>query len=274
VISSVMASVGTGCLSFSDSVAESIRSGRSELTASNLSVYFEGLSALEKINLAVKRDEILGLIGPNGAGKTTFVNVLTGFQSPDDGGVHLGSEHITHWPPHRIRRAGVARTFQAGRLFRELSVIENVEASAVSLGLTRRQARVQGMEILAWIGLDDKAEKIAGTLPYTDERRVGIARALTMQPAFVLLDEPAAGMSDLECDQLMETIGQIPGRFGAGVLLIEHNMRVVMGICARIHVLDGGRTIAQGTPREVQSNPEVITAYLGTKRKRRGEVMI
>jgi branched-chain amino acid transport system ATP-binding protein len=274
VISSVMASVGTGCLSFNDSVAESIRSGRSELTARNLSVYFEGLSALEKINLAVKRDEILGLIGPNGAGKTTFVNVLTGFQSPDDGGVHLGSEDITHWPPHRIRRAGVARTFQAGRLFRELSVIENVEASAVSLGLTRRQARVQGMEILAWIGLDDKAEKIAGTLPYTDERRVGIARALTMQPAFVLLDEPAAGMSDLECDQLMETIGQIPGRFGAGVLLIEHNMRVVMGICARIHVLDGGRTIAQGTPREVQSNPEVITAYLGTKRKRRGEVMI
>ena len=269
-----MASVGTGCLSFNNSVAESIRSGRSELTASNLSVYFEGLSALEKINLAVKRDEILGLIGPNGAGKTTFVNVLTGFQSPDDGGVHLGSEDITRWPPHRIRRAGVARTFQAGRLFRELSVIDNVEASAVSLGLTRRQARVQGMEILAWIGLGDKAEKIAGTLPYTDERRVGIARALTMQPAFVLLDEPAAGMSDLECDQLMETIAQIPGRFGAGVLLIEHNMRVVMGICARIHVLDGGRTIAQGTPREVQSNPEVITAYLGTKRKRRGEVMI
>ena len=261
-------------MSFNDSAAESIRSGQSELTASNLSVYFEGLSALEKINLAVKRDEILGLIGPNGAGKTTFVNVLTGFQSPDDGGVHLGSEDITHWPPHRIRRAGVARTFQAGRLFRELSVIDNVEASAVSLGLTRRKARVQGMEILAWIGLGDKAEKIAGTLPYTDERRVGIARALTMQPAFVLLDEPAAGMSDQECDQLMETIAQIPGRFGAGVLLIEHNMRVVMGICARIHVLDGGRTIAQGTPREVQSNPEVITAYLGTKRKRRGEVMI
>ena len=249
-------------------------SGASELAARTLTVYFEGLSALEKIDLTVKRDEILGLIGPNGAGKTTFVNVLTGFQSPHDGGVHLGSEDITHWPPHRIRRAGVARTFQAGRLFRDLSVIDNVEASAVSLGLTRRQARVQGMEILAWIGLGDKAEKIAGTLPYADERRVGIARALTMKPAFILLDEPAAGMSDVECDHLMETIAQIPGRFGAGVLLIEHNMRVVMGICARIHVLDGGRTIAQGTPREVQSNPGVITAYLGTKRKRRGEVMI
>jgi branched-chain amino acid transport system ATP-binding protein len=251
-----------------------MRLSKSELTARNLSVHFEGLSALEKIDLTLKRDEIVGLIGPNGAGKTTFVNVLTGFQSPDLGGVHLGSEDITHWPPHRIRRAGVTRTFQAGRLFRELSVIDNVEASAVTLGLTRRQARAQGMEMLAWIGLGGKAETIAGTLPYTDERRVGIARALMMMPAFVLLDEPAAGMSDLECDHLMETIAQIPPRFGTGVLLIEHNMRVVMGICARIHVLDGGRTIAQGTPREVQGNPEVIAAYLGTKRKRKGGVVI
>jgi branched-chain amino acid transport system ATP-binding protein len=258
----------------SSHTATTAQAGALELTARNLSVCFEGLSALEKIDLAVKRNEILGLIGPNGAGKTTFVNVLTGFQSPDDGGVHLGQDDITHWPPHRIRRAGVTRTFQAGRLFRDLTVIDNVEASAVSLGLTRRQARTQAMEILAWIGLAERAETIAGTLPYTDERRVGIARALTMKPAFVLLDEPAAGMSDLECDELMETIAQIPARFGAGVLLIEHNMRVVMGICARIHVLDGGRTIAQGTPREVQSNPEVIAAYLGTKRKRKGEVMI
>jgi branched-chain amino acid transport system ATP-binding protein len=254
--------------------SENMKLSKSELTARNLSVHFEGVSALEKIDLTLKPDEIVGLIGPNGAGKTTFVNVLTGFQSPDLGGVYLGSEDITHWPPHRIRRAGVTRTFQAGRLFRELSVIDNVEASAVSLGLTRRQARAQGMEMLAWIGLCDKAETIAGTLPYTDERRVGIARALMMKPAFVLLDEPAAGMSDLECDYLMETIAQILPRFGAGVLLIEHNMRVVMGICTRIHVLDGGRTIAKGTPSEVKANPEVIAAYLGAKRKRRGEVII
>src|ERR1700751_6275784 len=137
-----------------------MRLSKSELTAQNLSVHFEGLSALEKIDLAVKRDEIVGLIGPNGAGKTTFVNVLTGFQSPDAGGVYLGFDEITHWPPHRIRRAGVTRTFQAGRLFRDLTVIDNVEASAVTLGLTRRQARAQAMEILAWIGLAERAATI------------------------------------------------------------------------------------------------------------------
>lgn len=236
------------------------------LSAHYLSVHFDGLWALEEVNLSVPRGEILGLIGPNGAGKTTFINALTGFQLPVSGNVHLGNADVTRWPPHRIRRAGVARTFQAGRLFRDLPVSENVEAGAVSLGLNRKRAHAHAMEILDWIGLGDKARAIAGTLPYTDERRVGIARALVMNPAFVLLDEPAAGMSDLECDYLMEIIAQIPGRFGAGVLLIEHNMRVVMGICSRVHVLDGGRTVAQGTPQEVQVNPAVITAYLGTKK--------
>ncbi|MGO9769487.1 MAG: ABC transporter ATP-binding protein [Roseiarcus sp.] len=245
-------------------------SATAELAAYDLSVHFDGLAALENVDLSVQRGEILGLIGPNGAGKTTLVNVLTGFQSPSLGAVRFGGQDVTHWPPHRIRRAGVSRTFQAGRLFRDLRVAENIEASAVNLGLSRRQARAHARDILDWIGLGDKADAFAGSLAYTDERRVGIARALAMNPAFVLLDEPAAGMSDLECDSLTETIAQIPARFGAGVLLIEHNMRVVMGICAFVHVLDGGRTVARGTPAEVQSNPTVIAAYLGAPRARKG----
>ena len=245
-------------------------SAAAELSVRALSVHFEGLSALENVDLSVRRGEILGLIGPNGAGKTTLVNVLTGFQAPSLGTVRFGGQDMTHWPPHRIRRAGVSRTFQSGRLFRDLPVSENVEASAVNLGLGRRRARAHARDILDWIGLGDKADAFAGSLAYTDERRVGIARALAMNPAFVLLDEPAAGMSDLECDSLTETIAQIPERFGAGVLLIEHNMRMVMGICAAVHVLDGGRTVAQGTPGEVQSDPAVIAAYLGARRERKG----
>jgi branched-chain amino acid transport system ATP-binding protein len=238
------------------------------LTVRNLSVHFDGLWALENVDLSLRQGEIVGLIGPNGAGKTTLINALTGFQRPSAGSAHLGDADITRWSPHQIRRAGVARTFQSGRLFRELPVRENVEATAASFGLNRKRARDRAMDILEWIGLGDKSETSAGTLPYTDERRVSIARALIMNPAFVLLDEPAAGMSDLECDHLMTLIAQIPVRFGTGVLLIEHNMRVVMGICSRVHVLDGGRTIAQGTPNEVQANRAVITAYLGTKRRK------
>ena len=238
------------------------------LAVRNLSVHFDGLWALENVDLSLRQGEIVGLIGPNGAGKTTFINALTGFQLPSAGSVHLGDADITRWPPHRIRRAGVARTFQSGRLFRELLVSENVEATAASFGLNRKRAHDHAMNILEWIGLGEKSDKYADTLPYTDERRVGIARALIMNPAFVLLDEPAAGMSDQECDHLMAIIAQIPARFGTGVLLIEHNMRVVMGICSRVHVFDGGCTIAQGTPNEIQANPAVITAYLGTKRRK------
>ena len=229
-----------------------------------IDVYFQGLAAIKDVDVEVGRKEILGLIGPNGAGKTTLVNVLTGFQPPTKGRVYLDGEDVTDWSPHHLRRSGVARTFQAGRLFLNMPVSENVEVAAVNQGISRAKGHAHAMEILEWIGLADKAHVPAGVLPYTDERRVGIARALAMSPRYVLLDEPAAGMSDHECDEIMHLIGEIPGRFGCGVLLIEHNMRVVMGVCHRVQVLDIGKTITHGTPKEIMAHPEVIKAYLGS----------
>jgi len=233
------------------------------LEARQVSVRFEGLTAVDTVDETLHPGEILGLIGPNGAGKTTLVNAMTGFQVPADGQVLLGDKVASGLQPHWFRRHGVARTFQAGRLFRDMPVSENIEIAAVSMGLSRKKAHAHAMELLEWLGLADRAETPAGVLPYTDERRVGIARALAVRPDFVLLDEPAAGMSDLECDEMMRVVSEIPGKFGCGVLLIEHNMRVIMGVCERIHVLDSGRTISRGTPDEVQKDPAVIKAYLG-----------
>jgi branched-chain amino acid transport system ATP-binding protein len=244
-------------------VAESVNGDGQTLEARQVSVRFEGLTAVDSVDEILHQGEILGLIGPNGAGKTTLVNAMTGFQLPASGQVLLDGKNIATMKPHWIRRHGVARTFQAGRLFREMPVSENVEVAAVSMGLNRKKAHAHAMELLEWLGLADQAKMPAGILPYTDERRVGIARALALKPKFVLLDEPAAGMSDLECDDIMKVVRDIPERFGCGVLLIEHNMRVVMGVCARIHVLDSGKTLAHGTPSEVQNNPAVINAYLG-----------
>jgi len=236
-----------------------------ELSAHGIVVRFDGLTAISDASLTVRPKEILGVIGPNGAGKTTLVNCLTGYQKPTSGDVTLAGASTSDWSPEQFRKRGVARTFQAGRLFRELTVFENVEVAALGLGLSRKQARKSATEILQWVGLARDARRTAGALPYTDERRLGIARALVSCPSFVLLDEPAAGMSDAECDDLNRHIRRIPADFGCGVLLIDHNMSVVMNVCDRIHVLDGGSTIAEGTPREICSNELVINAYLGNE---------
>ena len=238
------------------------------LEVHDVSVSFEGLVAVDSVSVSLHRGEVLGLIGPNGAGKTTLVNVLTGFEKPTKGRVLLGGEDVTGWPPHRLSRKGLGRTFQAVRLFRNLPVLENLEIAAIGSGLGRIRAARRAMEILEWMEFTHKAHVKADTLPYGEERRVGIGRALALAPRFVLLDEPAAGLSDSECDELMGLVAKIPSAFNCGVLLIEHNMRVIMGACHRIHVIDSGKTIAAGTPEQIQQNPDVIRAYLGTKSER------
>ncbi|MDF2230968.1 ABC transporter ATP-binding protein [Albimonas sp. CAU 1670] len=234
-----------------------------ELGVENLTVRFQGLAAISDVSLKMQRHEIFGLIGPNGAGKTTLVNCLTGFQKPTEGRVMMAGRDITGWAPTEFRRHGIARTFQAGRLFPDMTVLENAEVAGVGLGQSRRAAQADARELLEWIGLSDKIETPASALAYTDQRRLGIARAMMLSPAFVLLDEPAAGMSDSECEELMEIVHAIPKTFVCGVLLIEHNMRVVMGICDRIHVLDGGKTLAEDVPDAIQRHEEVMAAYLG-----------
>ena len=243
--------------------------GHQLLECRDVSVHFEGVTALQDVSLSVRPGACLGLIGPNGAGKTTLINVLTGFQKPDSGRIAIDEIDITRWRPDSIARAGVVRTFQAVRLFRGLSVAENVEASAAASGLGRNAARVRAREVLEWMGIAGLANLKASALPYGGERQIGLARALAPHPKFLLLDEPAAGLNDAECDHLMATVARIPEDFRCGVLLIEHNMRVIMGVCESLHVLDGGRTIAEGATEDVRSDSRVIEAYLGSKRRRR-----
>lgn len=233
------------------------------LGVERLTVRFQGLAAISNVTLAMERHEVFGLIGPNGAGKTTLVNCLTGFQRPTEGRVVFGDYDTAAWAAADFRRHGIARTFQAGRLFHDMTVLENAEVTGVALGLSRGKAQALAEELIGWLGIGDKRHLPASSLAYTDQRRLGIARALMLRPAFILLDEPAAGMSDAECEDLAQVITAIPKAFLCGVLLIEHNMHLVMGICDRIHVLDGGQSVAEGTPAEIQRHEAVLAAYLG-----------
>jgi branched-chain amino acid transport system ATP-binding protein len=237
--------------------------GPDTLRASSVSRSFDGVQALGGVTLELRRGEVVGLIGPNGAGKSTLVNVLSGFDRPDEGTIVLGDRDVTRWTPNRRARHGLARTFQHSHLFRDLSVRENVEVAALGVGASPRSAAARADDLLERLGLARYADGPASALAHGDERRLGVARALAMEPSFVLMDEPAAGLPEAEVPDFAAVVRSVRDDHGAGVLLIDHNMALIMEISERIHVLDQGVTLTEGTPAEIRANLDVAAAYLG-----------
>jgi branched-chain amino acid transport system ATP-binding protein len=248
------------------------------LGTENLDMRFGGLAALSNLNLAVPAGGLYGLIGPNGAGKTTVFNLISGFLQPTCGRIVWDGADVTGEPPHRLTDRGIARTFQNIRLFSDLSVLDNVLVgfhcrsratwgeAVLRLPRYRREEgdrRARGLALLAEVGLAEAADQPAGKLPYGHQRRLEIARALATGPRCLLLDEPAAGLNPQETGDLIFFIRDIQARYNLTILVIEHNLRLVMGLCQHLTVLDHGLTIAAGSPAEIRKHPEVIRAYLG-----------
>lgn len=248
------------------------------LEVTSLGISFGGLRAVDELSMKIEKGGLVGLIGPNGAGKTTVFNMLTGVYRPTDGGIRLDGQNLIGKKPHDICKLGVARTFQNIRLFSNLTVLNNVKTglhneityslaeSLFHLGSyhkKERQMNEKAMELLGVFGLENVADYQAANLPYGKQRKLEIARALATDPKLLLLDEPAAGMNPNETGELMETIELVRKKFGVTVLLIEHDMKLVSGICEYLYVLNFGRLLAEGMPAEVLKNPEVVTAYLG-----------
>ena len=248
------------------------------LEVMNLGIAFGGLQAVSQLDMKIEKGHLYGLIGPNGAGKTTVFNMLTGVYKPTEGDIILDGTNITGKNSEKICRAGIARTFQNIRLFDQLTVLENVKVGlhnqieyGVLTGIFRlpsyfskeKEMNRRGMELLKIFGLEKEAQLPANSLPYGKQRKLEMARALATNPKLLLLDQPAAGMNPQETAELMETIRFVKEHFKIAILLIEHDMNFVMGICEHITVLDYGRVIASGTGDQVRNNPKVIAAYLG-----------
>ncbi len=237
------------------------------LIVRDVDMSFSGLQALRSVDLDLQPGVILGLIGPNGSGKTTLLNVMSGVLAPTRGVVRLGDRDITGWPAHRIAALGIARTFQNIRLFNQLTVLENVEVGAAlhperpGGAALRRAARAMLIEL----GIANIADRRAATLPYGIRRRLEIARALATRPTFLLLDEPAAGANEAESDELRELIAELRQRYGLGLLVVEHDLRLIMRVADRITVLNEGQRIADGTAADVSANAAVREAYLGRR---------
>jgi len=235
------------------------------LEAVDVSKHFGGVHALRNVSMRLREGDVIGLIGPNGSGKTTFLNCLSGVFPPTGGRVDLDGRPIPK-RGHAVARRGVVRTFQNIRLFGWLTALQNVEVGALGAGKVRRgSSRRHAVETLARLGIDGLADRYAGTLSYGDQRRLEIARALAAAPRFLLLDEPAAGMNEGESNELGQAVERIRRERGCGVLVVEHDLRLIMRICDRVVVLNEGKVIAAGEPGEVRTDPAVIAAYIGTE---------